>query len=271
MDATNLDFFLAHAQPGMIGIIGAEASWRIMPSLIRALGGWLIKGGKDSHWSHVFLVLDRAIDEHGADVITIVESTVIGPLQRTEHYMAHPGFPRWNGVQLSRLAIARPDGDVEGQPDRLTVRRYSNDEHTPNVCLIDLGLSDAQWQGVARKCRDIMADDSIDYGSLELVGTFWSTLVGRLDDRNALDSEDLYCTAFLRACLDDVVPALGNLEVHPSNTWPEHMYGALVSAGYPVREIVRSTSIPVLHRIPCRIACELLDEFGWTEPAPSET
>lgn len=267
-DATNLDFFLQHAHPGMVGLVGAEAPWRVMPSLIRSLGGWLLKGGEDSAWSHVFLVLDRGEDETGALVVTLAESTVVGPLQRSDGYVSHPGFPRWNGPQVSRLAIRRPDGDVEGQPDRLPVRRYSDDTYTPNVCLVDPGLTPAQWDVARRRCQELLLDDSIDYGSMELVGTFWSTLKGRLGEANAFDSEDLFCTAFLRDCLDPHVPALQSLGVHPSNTYPEHLYQAFLKAGFPRWELVRSPTIPGLHVPLCALAREVLDEWGQTRPAP---
>lgn len=238
---SNAELFFSEARPGMLGLLAAAAPGRVLPDLIRWATGQKSLGGRGepSLWSHSFLILDRRV-AFGVEEILIAESTWIPAHQRSAPDIA--GAPDWDGPQWS-VVVARPAGmagPVTGQDERRSLRRYRSDLATPNLALIDLGLSAKDVATVQERAWASFGERE-GYGTSELLGTVIAGLNGTMDQPNLFDSPNVFCAAYVRDLLAGLVPELDNLFVHPSNTTCEHLFLALRHR-CRLRGVVRSAS-----------------------------
>ena len=237
-EISNRDFFYSLARPGMVGLVGAAGPGRLMSAGVRWLAGGALRLGRPaSYWSHVFLVLDRQRTSSGWDV-TIIESTIVNRFHRTSEGRRLPGFPGWNGPQIARLIHRDAHGRPKGAKGRKRMRQYIDDEFTPNVALIDLELKGENLAQCRRTAHRLL-NDRHTYYKREIVGLVCAALNDKLMVPNPLDMSGLHCTAFIRACLDDMVPAFSAIRANPRNTFPEHLYQAALKADYDIYQIVR--------------------------------
>jgi len=235
---SNASLLLRYARPGMLGLMASWSSERFIPDLLRNATGWRVVGGDGSPslWSHCFAVVDRRVRD-GWEEITIVESTDIPP----EHLLdpAAPGDPDWDGPQRS-VILARNvvDGRVRGQDERRTMRRYRDPVHTPNLALFDLGLRGEALAAFQARVPGSL-DPALRYAARELVGTLVAGLTGQMAAENPMDSQDCYCSAYVRGLFGGLVPTLDEIPVHVSNTSPELMYQHLQER-VPCWQVLRS-------------------------------
>lgn len=240
---SNAEFFLRYAKPGMLGLLAAAD--RLMPDIIRRVTGLEEAGGSGrpsltaSLWSHSFVILDR-VEQGGDTKITLVESTRIPRAHRSEAGRDAPGDPDWDGPQRSLLVCRTPQGVTFGQPRRKALRQYVSDVYTPNVALVDLRLSPAQVQQLQHDAVASLRPDR-RYPVWELVGVLVQALRKDLAHASFLDSDDMFCSAYVRSLLGPLVPEIRALPVAEANTTCQHLYQAL-HGPYHVRQMIRSPS-----------------------------
>ena len=258
---SNRGFFYSNAQPGMVGLVGATGPGRLMSAGVRWLASDALRLGQSaSFWSHVFVVLDRQRTPSGWH-ITIIESTIVNRFHRTPESRRSAGASCWNGPQISTLICRDAQGNLVGGEGRKRVRLYIDDEFTPNVALVDLKLQ----ADVLAQCRFNafrLLSDRRSYFKREIVGLLCAALDDKLTVPNPMDMSGLNCTAFVRACLDDLVPAFHAIDVDQHNTFPEHLYQAALDADYDVYQIVREQAPTGLTGRSARLILSAM-QFAW--------
>jgi hypothetical protein len=241
---SNADFFLKLAQPGMIGLIAAEG--RMLPGLIRRFSGMARFGGTGhpSFWSHAFVVadvVDDLADLEGWRVVVIVESTLVPARHLLRPDWILPGQPDWDGPQWSVLVARDERGRTTGQWPRAPKRRYIDPEFVSNVGLVDTKL-DLPSEGPA-----LLADARASlvperrYAQKELIGFVLKGIGGDLQDPAVFNSDDMFCSAYVRSLLGPRLPALeqGLAGIHESNTTCEQLYRASLGL-YDIHAILRN-------------------------------
>jgi hypothetical protein len=236
---TNQEFFYEYTRPGMLGLIGGTGPGRLMSTGVRWLASdALMLNHPASYWSHVFIVLDRKQTRTGWD-ISIIESTIVSRFHRTLEgkrlNKAH-----WNGPQISTLIRKADCGRATGGDGRKRVRQYIDDEFTPNVALIDLRFNEKALATLRKKAMALLANKSTYY-KREILGVLCAALDDKLAMPNPLDKSGLNCTAFVRACLDPLVPAFRAIPANQRNTFPEHFYQAALPE-FDIYQTIRETA-----------------------------
>ena len=237
---SNEAFFSTYAQPGMLGLIGATGPGRLISTGVRWLASDALQLDQPaSYWSHAFIVLDRKRISTGWNV-SIVESTIVNRFHRTiggqQLHKTH-----WNGPQVSALITKTNCGGVKGSAGRKRVRQYIDDEFTPNVALVDLNLHKDALAFLRKKALALRTHKHMYY-KLEILGLICAALDDKLAVANPLDRSGLNCTAFVRACLDSIVPAFQAIEANQRNTFPEHFYQAALQSDYVIYQIIREVT-----------------------------
>lgn len=236
---SNAEFFYHYTQPGMAGLLGASGPGRLMSTGVRWLAGDALRLKQPaSYWSHAFMVLEKERTPKGWHV-KIVESTIVNRFQRPNESTKMPRNARSNGPQVSTLFWEDEGGNLLGPSDRKRIRQYIDAEYTPNVALIDLGLNDAQLARFRGIARELLSSRQSVYMKRGILGLLCACLDDKLTIPNPLNRSGLNCTAFVRACLDDIIPAFRDIDADRRNTFPEHLYQAAIKSGYDVYQIIR--------------------------------
>jgi hypothetical protein len=205
-DPGNRAFFLAHARPGMIGLVGG-ASWidRSIRKSQRSVRAYF-SGAPRSLFSHAFICSGvRADEQHW-----VIESDL--------------DFAK----KMVRLGV---------QENR--AQRYFSALDYPNIALLDFKLNALQTQALLTAALDLLAGQT-GYSLREILGTLIAIQKPRLRTRNNLFEQNhaLYCSAMVQHCFQ----AIG-IELMPGiptkNTMPEDLANSPVA--HERVEIIRST------------------------------
>lgn len=234
--SSNLELLLAHARPGVLGLVGFSGRAYADAARIASAQRW---GGAAGAFSHAFLVLDRRT-RGGRDQIVILETTRVPPEHRAQ--AAGRGHPAWDGPQWS-IAVSRdrssPDAEARGHCNRRACRRYRLDAWAPNLALVDLGLAPAAVRTLQRRMRATLRPD---------FRASWAGRTARTEARlqeiaghdRCFEEDDPLSGVFVAELLAGLVPELSPLPFGEGPLAVGRLYEALA----PRRQVIARVRQP---------------------------
>jgi hypothetical protein len=200
-----LEFFTTHYKPGTIGIVGAKGT---IGMAIREAQKAVTTDGKDSLWSHCFLLGDLRLDRRGAGGARSKSPYVFESDLHTDFFKSQLR----NGAQENWIG------------------KWCREE-VENAAVIDFGLSEDQRDNILATALQLV-DEQVLYPIHELFGTWWAIITKRQWLRNPLDDPHaMYCSAFVRYCYKEAGKDFIGPEINVSNTTPEDIAQASIEAG----------------------------------------
>jgi len=185
-----LAFFLRHFRPGRIGLVGTDD---FIGEAIREAQRTLTLDGRDSKWSHAFLMGERRVDGN----FYIFESDLEPDFERPQVK---------NGAQESPLA-------------KWTV------EEVKYAAVLDMGIEDDAIPALLSTALTFVHEREIAYSISQLVGTWLQIIRAQIWRPNPFeDMKALYCSSFVRYCYQSIGRDIVGQDIHLSNTAPEHLW-----------------------------------------------
>ncbi len=200
-----LDFFKTHYKPGIIGIVGSKLT---IGMAIREAQKAITVDGEASLWSHAFIFGDMRLDRRGQ-----------GRTKSKSPYIFE-----------SDLKVDMFKPQLRNGAQENWIGKHCR-ERVENAAVIDLGLTDDQRDDVLSIALQLV-DEQVLYPIQELLGTWWAIITKKEWRENPVDDPHaMYCSAFVRYCYSEAGVDFIGPGVSISNTTPEHIAQAGISAG----------------------------------------
>lgn len=180
---SNLDLLRRYGRMGCVGLVGGSQA---IDAGIRAAQRPIVPGRKKSRWSHAFIFQGTRIDGQP----WVIESDLD----------IRKGMARF-GVQENRID------------------KYENEDHYPNLAVLDFGLSEEQARRVV-----MVGLDLVSQGSPYAIGGIFKTYGAILRKQfwKERDKDATFCSSMVRTLFEQV-----NVDLTPGiairHTTPEHL------------------------------------------------
>ena len=203
MNTQFLKFISDNYSPGRIVMIGADD---FVGKLVREGQSSLTMDGKESKWSHTFILGERRIcddfkDINGSDIF-IYESDLD---------LSFENMSLGNGAMESRLI------------------KWASDEHkVHHACVIEAdGISKDEFDKIVYFARTSAyeGENHIKYPLIGLVGILWAIITHTVNKPNIFNEKyTANCCSFVRLCYKHLNIPITQSNVDPQNTADEHIY-----------------------------------------------
>lgn len=197
MNKNLYDFFVSNYGRGRVALVGSS-DW--IGKAIRSAQRKLTPDGKQSLWSHAFLIGEMRPDRRGPG-----ETTGRSPY-----------------IFESDLHIVPSGPQVRNGAQENWIGKWCKDE-IEHAGVLDFNLSATEQDAVLGTALQL-CDEQLQYPILELVGTWLAIITKRAWKPNPLDDVNaMYCSAFVRHCYEQAGRDFLGPGVSISNTAPEHI------------------------------------------------